>query len=125
MSTDDQRIGLADDLAARTDDDLRDLLSLRPDLASPPPQGTSVLAQRALAAASLALAGEQLDLLTMAVIEQFIALSTGPDVARVPASVDGEALVGALSDRAEAGEIRGRVDDLRRRAVLWLSLIHI
>ena len=30
MSTDDQRIGLADDLAARTDDDLRDLLSLQP-----------------------------------------------------------------------------------------------
>ena len=119
MSTDDQRIGLADDLAARTDDDLRDLLSLRPDLASPPPQGTSVLAQRALAAASIALVGEELDLLTMAVIEQFIALSTGPGVARVPASVDADTLVKALSDRAEAAQITRRIDDLRRRAVFW------
>ena len=31
----------------------------------------------------------------MAVIEQFIALSTGPGVARVPASVDADTLVKA------------------------------
>ena len=56
MSSDDQHAGLAEELAARSDDELTELLIERPDLASPTPQGTRVLAQRALSAASLALA---------------------------------------------------------------------
>ena len=55
MSSDDQRRSLAQYLAGLTDDALADLLAERPDLASPPPQGTGVLAQRALAPASLTL----------------------------------------------------------------------
>ena len=54
-------MSLADDLSARSDDELVDLLTARPDLAAPPPQGCAVLGQRALSAASIALAGEDLD----------------------------------------------------------------
>ena len=60
MSADDQRIGLAGDLAARSDDELVALFIARPDLAAPPPQGSGVLGQRALSAASITLAGEDL-----------------------------------------------------------------
>lgn len=117
MSSDDQHTGLADELAARSDDALTELLLERPDLASPTPSGTRVLAQRALSAASLSLAGEDLDVLAVAVLEEIIARhsrSTGkarrPSVATV---------VKALSGRADADAVRARIDLLRRRAILW------
>ncbi|MCK8615405.1 helicase-associated domain-containing protein [Gordonia sp. C13] len=117
MSSDDQHAGLAEELAARSDDELTELLIERPDLASPTPQGTRVLAQRALSAASLALAGEDLDVLAVAVLEQAIALgsrkttkSKRPSVAKI---------VKSLSGRAAADEVRARIELLRRRAILW------
>ncbi|MDL9937820.1 helicase-associated domain-containing protein [Gordonia sp. ABSL1-1] len=118
MSPDDLRHRLADDLAARADDELTDLLAHRPDLASPPPQGTAVLAQRALSAASLALVGDDLDLLGVAVLEQVLTpVPKGRRKTPPPVTVD--AVVGALADRADADELRSRVDLLRRRAVIW------
>ena len=75
MSSDDQHAGLAAELAARSDEELTELLIERPDLASPTPAGTRVLAQRALSAASLSLAGDDLYVLSVAVLEQVLALS--------------------------------------------------
>ncbi|MDY6807745.1 MAG: helicase-associated domain-containing protein [Actinomycetota bacterium] len=118
MSADDQGVSLADDLALRSDDDLFELLAARPDLASPPPAGTGVLASRALAAPSSALVGEDLDLLDIAVLEQVIALGTG-SAGRIPAPTSIDALVAALSGRADDDEIIARVHHLRTRALVW------
>lgn len=119
MSSDDRRIELADDLAARSDDALTELLSHRPDLASPPPQGTGVLAQRALTAASIGLAGDGLDLLSLAVLEEALRLAVAPEVRTVPAPVTEDDIVGALADRADADDIRCRTTLLLDRALLW------
>lgn len=111
--------GLAADLGARTDDQLVALMAARPDLASPPPAGTAVLAQRALAGPSINLAADDLDLLTVAVAEQTIRLGTDTDRRRigVPTSVD--AVVAALDGRAEKDDIVARLDLLRTRALVW------
>lgn len=120
MSSESQGASLAADLASRADDELADLLSARPDLASPPPAGTRVLATRALSAASSALAGEDLDLLAVAVLEQAITLATEAD-GPIPAPTTRADIVGGLKGRAGVGELRARVDDLRARALLWGS----
>ncbi|GAB88706.1 helicase-associated domain-containing protein [Gordonia rhizosphera] len=118
MTADHQGVSLADDLAQRSDDELTDLLIARPDLASPPPAGTGVLASRALSAASSALAGDDLDLLSVAVLEQAIALGTDHHARRsVVTSID--AIADALSGRTDTGAVTARVDLLRRRALLW------
>ncbi|MGW5521268.1 helicase-associated domain-containing protein [Gordonia sp. NPDC003950] len=114
MSPDSRASALADDLASRSDAQLADLITLRPDLASPPPQGTQVLAQRALSPASVALAGESLDLLGLAVLESLI--EHGPpesDTVSLPT------IRSALADRADADEVEVRVDQLRRLALIW------
>ncbi|WP_435174790.1 helicase-associated domain-containing protein [Gordonia hongkongensis] len=117
MSSDDQHTGLADELAARSDDALTELLLERPDLASPTPSGTRVLAQRALSAASLALAGEDLDILAVAVLEEVAARhSRSPKKSRRPSVTT---IVKALAGRADAAAVRARLDLLRRRAILW------
>lgn len=118
MSSESRGGSLADYLASRSDDELTDLLTARPDLASPPPAGTKVLAARALSSASSALAGEDLDLLTVAVLETIVDAGTdtsGP----VPAPVALTVVQKALAGRAGKAEIRARVDLLRRRAVVW------
>lgn len=118
MSAQDRDVSLADDLASRTDDQLVDLLALRPDLASPPPAGTGVLASRALSAASVTLAGEDLDLLGVAVLETALDLSRAPK-GPLPAPITVAAIVDALDGRAPEADLRARIDDLRDRAVLW------
>ena len=112
-------MSLADDLSARSDDELVDLLTARPDLAAPPPQGCAVLGQRALSAASIALAGEDLDLLAVAVLEQAISAGFDPDHRDVLRPVPAKSIVKALSRRADADEITERIDLLIRRALLW------
>ncbi|MFT4044933.1 MAG: hypothetical protein QM673_17360, partial [Gordonia sp. (in: high G+C Gram-positive bacteria)] len=119
MSADFQRIGLAEDLANRSDDALAALLTRRPDLASPPPQGTKVLAQRALTSASVALAGDGLDLLTLAVIEAVITVGTAAEHAAVPAPITADAVIDALTGRAARREISARIDLLLDLALLW------
>lgn len=119
MSSDDQHISLADDLARRSDDELVELLTARPDLAAPPPQGASVLGQRALAAASITLAGETLDLLGVAVLEQILALGISAQRTDPIVPVDANAVVEALSGRADADDIDERIDLLHRLALVW------
>jgi hypothetical protein len=101
---------LADDLSTRSDDQLFDLLRRRPDLATPPPGGTDVLARRATAPPSLQLIGEQLDLLSVAVLEVLIGSDT-------PLPVD--AIVSALSGRAADEHVRAHVAELHALALIW------
>ncbi|WP_439031939.1 helicase-associated domain-containing protein [Gordonia terrae] len=119
MSSDDQHSGLAAELAARSDDELTDLLLERPDLASPTPSGTRVLAQRALSAASLALAGEDLDVLAVAVLEEVVGASTADGHRELPGPVPVAHLLDALDGRADPDLLRARIDLLRRRAIVW------
>ena len=121
IAEDKSRLSLADDLARRSDDELIALLKSRPDLASPPPQGSGVLAQRALSAASITLAGEDLDLLGIAVLEQAIALGTDPDSPTAVSATSTGAILEALSGRASPEEISARIDALVRRGLLWGS----
>ncbi|QKT06362.1 helicase-associated domain-containing protein [Gordonia sp. X0973] len=111
MSAPDQPTSRLDRvLAARPDDELVDLLRARPDLASPPPNGTGVLAQRAMSAGSMNLIGENLDLLHAAVLETLVdadhPLRTA-DVRR------------ALKGRAARADVDARIADLVAWAVVW------
>lgn len=101
---------LATELAGRSDDALVRLLAARPDLASPPPQGTGVLAQRALSSTSITLAGDGLDLLGVAVLDVVATAEKPP----TPAAV-AKVLIG----RAEPAEITARIAMLTDRALLW------
>lgn len=115
----DQPISLADDLARRDDDQLLDLLQSRPDLASPPPPGVEVLAQRAMSAASINRCGEDLDLLAVAVLETVAALGSRSGQTRGRSPVSTDAIVEALSVRAAPDAIRARIDNLVDLALLW------
>ncbi|MBT0566387.1 helicase-associated domain-containing protein [Williamsia sp. CHRR-6] len=106
------RRSLAEDLASRTDAELIELFTTRPDLAAPPPAGVSVLAQRAAAAASINLAAEAIDLLGVAVLEVILD-EAGLDTTST------DAVLAALTGRAEPAEIRARIDQLRKRAIVW------
>ena len=104
---------LVDWLRAQDDDTLAELLRLRPDLGVPPPADVAVLATRAAIRASVHRTCDDLDTVTLAVLEALVVADAdrepvnrteigrllGPDV---PAAVLGEAL-----------------DTLRARAVLW------
>ena len=70
----------------RTQDDapLSALLRARPDLATPPPADTSVLATRAATRASVARACEDLDSFTLAVLDALVV--AGADTTPVPAA---------------------------------------
>ncbi|GAA4738406.1 helicase-associated domain-containing protein [Gordonia alkaliphila] len=121
MRTDSSLRGLAEALADRSDADLAALLTRRGDLASPPPRGTAVLAQRALSASSIAQAGESLDLATVAVIEAF--LECGSDTARndVIGPVTRDQLVAALGRRLKRPALDARLADLVAQGLIWDS----
>jgi hypothetical protein len=63
---------LVDWLRAQDDDTLADLLRLRPDLAVPPPADLTVLATRAGIRASVHRACDDLDTVTLAVLEALV-----------------------------------------------------
>jgi hypothetical protein len=115
----DQPTSLADDLARRDDDQLLDLLQSRPDLASPPPPGVEVLAQRAMSAASINRCGEDLDLLSVAVLEMIATLGSQPTQTRGLAPVSTAAIVDGLAGRAAPDAIRARIDALVALALVW------
>ncbi|GGF36414.1 helicase-associated domain-containing protein [Williamsia phyllosphaerae] len=115
----ERHVGLAQDLAGRTDEQLVELLLARPDLATPPPTSTAVLAQRALAGPSISLAAEDLDLLAAAVIEQAITATTDAAHRTILAPTSAKAVLSALAGRADKDDIRERIALLRSRALLW------
>jgi len=87
---------LADDLRARDDDRLGQLLLLRPDLLSPVPNDLSALAARSLTAPSIARALDSLDVWSLQVLETVAALPEPIDVDDVLAATC-EAARGALN----------------------------
>ena len=89
---------LAQDLASRTDEQLVALLGARPDLTTPPPAGTAVLAQRALAAPSINLVADDLDLLA----EQ--TLQVGLDAVLDEPRIDAEPLRRAVQHFVHAND---------------------
>ncbi|MEU4741236.1 helicase-associated domain-containing protein [Actinosynnema sp. NPDC023658] len=100
---------LAEWLRAQDDSALVALLRARPDLATPPPADTTVLATRIGSRASVARACEDLDTLTLTVLEALLVLDA--DLAPV-----GRSAVQALFGRTDVGPA---LDALRARALLW------
>jgi XPB/Ssl2-like helicase family protein len=104
---------LLDWLRAQPDATLTTLLRLRPDLAVPPPPDLTVLATRAGIRASVNRACEDLDTLTLAVLEALVV--AGADTTEV-----GVGEVGALFGDALSGQrLRDSLDQLRARALVW------
>lgn len=99
---------LTDWLRARDDEALAEVLRVRPDLATPRPADTTVLATRAGTRASVARAAEGLDTFTLAVLDALLA--AGADKHPVP--LDG--LLDVPADR-----LREAADTLRRMILAW------
>ncbi|GAC58780.1 hypothetical protein GOHSU_50_00080 [Gordonia hirsuta DSM 44140 = NBRC 16056] len=121
MTTDRPLRGLAETLADRSDEDLAALLTRRPDLASPPPRGTARLAQRALSAASIALAGDNLDLPTAAVLEAFIGCGSATARHDLLGPVSRDQVIAALGRRIKRADLDARLTDLAAQALIWNS----
>ncbi|MFE9743761.1 helicase-associated domain-containing protein [Saccharothrix saharensis] len=100
---------LAEWLRAQDDSALVALLRARPDLATPPPADTTVLATRIGSRASVARACEDLDTVTLTVLEALLVLDA--DLAPVSRS--------AVQELFGETDISAALDALRARALLW------
>src|SRR4051812_47695940 len=96
----------ADWLRGRSDEELRGLLSARPELINPVPAELGALASRATTPAAVSRALDRLDRLSLAVLEALLVL---------PQPV----AYGALRRALGLGEIRATVDLLRSRGLVW------
>ena len=104
---------LIDWLRGQDDHTLAALLVARPDLATPPPPDTAVLAARAATRASVTRAAEGLDTFTLAVLDALIVA----DADRAPVTEDTVAeIVGPDASRTR---IREALDVLVRLALAW------
>lgn len=99
---------LAEELRARTDDELAALLRLRPDLVVPVPVDIAQLASRASTRASAARALDRLDRFTLHVVDAMIVL---PDPTTAEAV---QRLVDAPDD-----DVQAALQRLRDRALIW------
>ena len=104
---------LAQWLASRSDDALVELLALRPDLTVPLPSSMNVLANRAQQRASVMRAADDLDTLSLAVIE--VLATEGAQTA----AVRREVLAETIGDRASAKAVEGALEQLRSRGLVW------
>lgn len=100
-------------LAELSDEQLINLLLLRPDLAQPPPGTIAALAARAQARQSIMAATDELDFPRLAVLDALLVAQA--DVTPVAMTE----LVGLLAGRASQTEVTAAVDDLRQRALVW------
>lgn len=108
---------LADDLRARSDEQLAALVSARPDLLHPVPADITALAQRAGAPGSIAACLRGYDEFSLHVV---LAAALEPDPVRI------RSLTARLSDtqagsRRSTARVRAVVDRMRAEAVLWGS----
>jgi hypothetical protein len=104
---------LADWLRARDDETLSALLRARPDLATPPPPDTTVLATRAGTRASVARACEELDAFTLTVLDALVlagAAQGGAPLAEV---------YRLLGPDVTRPQVNRALDRLRDLAVAW------
>ena len=101
---------LADDLRARSDGELAQLVLLRPDLTRPAPADLTSLAARSVTRASLSRALDDLDTGHLQVLEALAVLGSADGVSPVAR------LLGAPTPRVEP-----RLDELWRRALVWRS----
>ncbi|ACU76916.1 conserved hypothetical protein [Catenulispora acidiphila DSM 44928] len=104
-----RRRSLADELRSWTVERLANLLAARPDLAVPPPVSLASLAERASQRASVALAMDRLDALTLQVLQ---ALAVSPE----PVTASSTA---ALLGLPEQGAVADAIEQLRDTALLW------
>lgn len=104
---------LVDWLRAQDDDTLAELMRLRPDLAVPPPADVAVLATRAAVRASVHRVCDDLDTVTLAVLEALVvaAADTAPAARAEVTRLLGPDVPDATIDAA--------LDVLYARAVLW------
>jgi len=100
----------ADDIRARSDDDLAALLLLRPDLARPTPADLTGVAARAGTLASTARAIDALDRRLLSVLEAAVLLHP-------PVTV--ENLADLLGAALAPADLESALDELWRRALLW------
>ncbi|MEU8310443.1 helicase-associated domain-containing protein [Actinomadura sp. NPDC048955] len=98
----------ADWLRARGDDELRALLSARPELLAPVPADLTALAARAATPTAVSRALDRLDRFTLAVLEALLVL---------PAPAGPDALAAALGAASE--QASGALATLRRFALAW------
>ncbi|CPS73025.1 helicase-associated domain-containing protein [Mycobacteroides abscessus] len=113
MSDDAALAGLSAWLRRLPDEQLVRLVRLRPDLASPPPGSLAALAGRALSRQSVRAATDNLDFLTLAVLDALLVARAdvaGIPIANVFAEVDG---------RATELQVRATLDRLRELALVW------
>ena len=104
---------LADSLRARGDEELVALLRTRPDLATPPPADTAVLATRAGVRSSVGRALEDLDSFALSALEALVLLDADVQPVRLESVA---ALLGADVPPQQAGRA---VAELQRRALAW------
>ncbi|KAA2262940.1 DNA-binding protein [Solihabitans fulvus] len=104
---------LADWLRAQDDDAIVALLRARPDLATPSPADTTVLATRIGTRASVARACEELDTFTLTVVEALLVL----DADHSPTTL--RAVTKLLGKGVTATRVRHAVARLRARALAW------
>ena len=101
---------LADDLRARSDEELAQLLLRRPDLARPAPADLTSLAARSVTRASLTRALDDLDTGHLQVLEAMAVLGDAGGVGPVARLLQ--------ADSARVGPV---LDELWRRALVWRS----
>ncbi|WP_133847440.1 helicase-associated domain-containing protein [Labedaea rhizosphaerae] len=104
---------LIDWLRQQDDEALATLLQARPDLATPPPADTGVLAARAATRASLARVAEQLDAFTLAVLDALLVADA--DHEPVPLTE----VAALLGTGVPADRVAAAVHRLRELAVVW------
>lgn len=104
---------LTDWLRAQDDQTLAALLVARPDLATPPPPDSAVLAARAATRASVSRAAEALDTFTLAVLDALVVA----DADREP--VTETAVTEIVGPAASPARVREALDTLVRLALAW------
>ena len=105
---------LADDLRARSDEQLSDLLSARPDLLHPVPADVAALAQQAGSPGSVAACLRGYDQFALHVV---LATALGPDPVR-PATLTRE-VAAHIPGAGAAARVRGVITMMRTHALLW------